>query len=87
MDFEQIVAMGDKLAGLFVSGVRADEMALRFKYAGIPREKLRVIPDYEALMRACSAQDHPVYIMPTYTAMMDLRAKITKLYGVKNFWE
>ena len=35
----------------------------------------------------CAAQDHPVYIMPTYTAMMDLRAKITKLYGIKNFWE
>lgn len=87
VDFEQIVAMGDKLAGLFVSGVRADEMALRFKYAGIPGEKLRVIPDYEALMQACAAQDHPVYIMPTYTAMMDLRAKITKLYGIKNFWE
>jgi hypothetical protein len=38
-------------------------------------------------MQACAAQDHPVYIMPTYTAMMDLRAKITKLYGIKNFWE
>ena len=62
-------------------------MALRFKYAGIPEDKMKVIKDYETLMKTCAAQDYPVYIMPTYTAMMDLRNKITKMYDVKNFWE
>ena len=87
VDFEQIAEMGDKLKGLYLSGIRAEDMALRFKYAGIPEDKMKVIKDYETLMKTCAAQDYPVYIMPTYTAMMDLRNKITKMYDVKNFWE
>ena len=79
--------MGDLLTGVIVSGIRADDMATRFKYAGVPAEKLRVIKDYGQLCEACLAQDRPVFIMPTYTAMLDLRATISKKYGFKNFWE
>ena len=87
VDFEKVAAMGDRLSQLLVSGVRADDMAVRFKYAGVPTEKLRVIKDYGELVKACIAQDKPVYIMPTYTAMLGLREKISKTYGFKNFWE
>lgn len=87
VDFEQIAEMSDLLDGLYLSGIRAEDMALRFKYAGVPESKMKVIKDYETLMQTCTAQDKPVYIMPTYTAMLDLRVKISKLYGFKNFWE
>ena len=87
MDFERVVEMGDKLSGLIVSGVRADDMAIRFKYAGLPLEKLQVIKDYDQLIKTCIAQDKPVYIMPTYTAMLGLRERISKTYGFKDFWE
>ena len=87
VDFEKVAAMGDRLTSLFVSGVRADDMALRFKYAGVPEEKLHVVRDYGRLVEACIAQDKPVYIMPTYTAMLGLREKISKTYGFKDFWE
>ncbi len=87
VDLEKVAAMGDRLSQLLVSGVRADDMAVRFKYAGVPTEKLRVIKDYGELVKACIAQDKPVYIMPTYTAMLGLREKISKTYGFKNFWE
>ncbi len=87
VDFEKLTEMGDLLTGVIVSGVRADDMATRFKYAGIPKEKLRIIKDYSELCKACLAQDKPVFIMPTYTAMLDLRATISKNYGFKNFWE
>ncbi len=87
VDFEQVAKMGDRLAALYVSGLRADDMALRFKYAGIPTEELRVLKDYDALLRALVAQERPVYIMPTYTAMLGLRDRISKLYGFKEFWE
>jgi len=43
--------------------------------------------DYGKLVDAISGQDRAVYIMPTYTAMMDLRALISKRFGYKNFWE
>ncbi len=87
VDFERLTDMGELLTGVYVSGVRADDMATRFKYAGVPTEKLRIYKDYSQLLKACLEQDKPVFIMPTYTAMLDLRAAISKNYGFKNFWE
>ena len=87
VDFERLVAMDDTLTQVLVSGVRADDMAMRFQYAGMPVEKIRVIRDYGELVKACISQDKPVYIMPTYTAMLDLRNTISKNYGFKAFWE
>ena len=87
VDFEKLAELGDKLDHLYVSGVRAEDMAVRLKYAGIPAERLTVCKDYGALMEQCTAQPKPVYIMPTYTAMLNLREKISKTYGFKDFWE
>ena len=87
VDFERLVEMGDTLDQVLVSGVRADDMAMRFKYAGMPEEKIRVIRDYGELTKACIASGKPVFIMPTYTAMLALRNSISKNYGFKAFWE
>ncbi len=87
VDFERVADMGDRLSGLLVSGPRAEDMAVRFKYAGVPTDKIRIIKDYGDLISTCVAQDKPVYIMPTYTAMLQLREKISKTYGFKDFWE
>ena len=87
VDFEKLTDMGDLLTGVYVSGVRADDMATRFKYAGVPAEKLKVFRSYDELLKACLDQPKPVFVMPTYTAMLDLRAAVSKNYGFKNFWE
>ena len=87
VDFEKLAEMGDLLTGVYVSGIRADDMATRFKYAGVPTEKLQVFRSYDALLDACMRQDRPVFVMPTYTAMLDLRAAVSKNYGIKNYWE
>ena len=87
VDMERLVAMGDTLGKVLISGSRADDMAVRFKYAGLPSEKLVVVRDYAELTRACIAEGRPCYIMPTYTAMLDLRASISKNYGFKAFWK
>jgi len=60
---------------------------VRLKYAGIPEDKLMLFDDYDTLIRAMSNQPLPVIIMPTYTAMMDLRAKMSAAFGGKDFWE
>ena len=86
VDFEQIAEMDDHLKQLYLSGTRAEEMALRLKYAGVPEEKTKVIKDYEALIETCSKSSYPVYLMPTYSAMIDLRIMLTKRYGIKAFW-
>lgn len=87
VDFEKLTSISDMLTGIWVTGRRADEMAMRFKYAGLPLEKIKVIKDYDALIARAVEQDDPVYIMPTYTAMLDIREIFSKNYGFKEFWE
>ena len=60
---------------------------MRFKYAGLDESKIRVIRDYGELTKACIEAGKPVFIMPTYTAMLALRNTISKNYGFKAFWE
>ena len=87
VDIERLVQMGDLLDHVLLSGNRADEMAIRFQYAGLPMEKLEVVRDYLDLTKACVARKKPCYIMPTYTAMLSLRSTISKHFGFKAFWE
>ena len=56
-------------------------------YAGFPQEKLHVQKDYGKLMEEATAHKLPVFVMPTYTAMLALRGTISKTYGYKQFWE
>ena len=87
VDFEKLAQMEENLSAVYVSGVRADDMAMRFLYAGVPAEKIHVIKEYDALMETLTKQPVPVYLMPTYTAMLELRNVISKKYGFKAFWE
>ena len=87
VDFEKLNNISDMLTGVWVTGRRADEMAMRMKYTGLPTDKIRVIKDYNELIAQAVAQDAPVYLMPTYTAMLDIREIFSKSYGFKEFWE
>ena len=87
VDFEKLLSLGDDLEAVYVSGIRAEDMALRFKYAGIPGEKLHLEKDYDRLMEQMTAQPNPVYLMPTYTAMLHMRDRISRKYGFKEYWE
>lgn len=85
-DFEKLSAVSARLARVIVSGDRAQDMRLRIKYAGIPDDRIAVERDYEALVKTLEGQDMPVYIMPTYTAMLELREVVIKHCGGDEFW-
>lgn len=87
VNFEKLADMGDKLDSILISGVRSADMAVRLKYAGLPLDKLKIIDDYDRLIEIMSRQELPVVIMPTYTAMMELREKMSAAYGGGDFWE
>lgn len=87
VDFEKLAALGDTLSGVTVSGVRAADLWTRLKYAGVPGEKIAVEREYEALAGRLGEMDKPVFIVPTYTAMLDFRAVLVKHYGGADFWE
>ena len=84
-DFERLAAKYQGPA--VVSGLRAEDMALRLKYAGLPAEQITVERDFDALLKLVSQQDLPVYMIPTYTAMLDIRTRLAHLCGTKEFWE
>lgn len=86
-EVEKIQTMGDNLVAVYVSGNRAEDMALWFKYAGIPEDKIHLEKDYGVLLEKTTSHGVPVIIMPSYNGMLGLREKISKVYGVKEFWE
>lgn len=86
-DFEKLLSLGDRLKGIYCIGDRGADMAVRLKYAGFPLQKLRVFGDYDTLIDAMCAQSAPVVMMPTYSAMMDLRGALAARFGLKEFWE
>jgi UDP-N-acetylmuramyl tripeptide synthase len=58
-----------------VSGDRAEDMAVRLKYAGIPEFQLLVQPDLKAALQLALDQtqsDETLYVLPTYTALLTL---------------
>lgn len=85
-DFEKLSTLSARLAQVTVSGDRAQDMRLRIKYAGIPDERISVERDYETLVESLEGQDKPVFIMPTYTAMLELRQVLIRHCGGDEFW-
>ena len=61
------------------SGTRAAEMALRLKYAGIAPDRIVVTESLaRALDDAVEAGSGPLYALPTYTAMLELREQLVQ---------
>jgi lipid II isoglutaminyl synthase (glutamine-hydrolysing) len=81
-DFELLAG---RLRRVTCSGLRAAELAVRLKYAGVDPERIRVEPDLAAALELASADRPagtagesgafaaPLYALPTYTAMLSLR--------------
>jgi UDP-N-acetylmuramyl tripeptide synthase len=69
------------------SGTRAAELALRMKYAGVDPARLRVIEGLEAGLDAALADgDGPLYALPTYTALLELRELLARRGQAKEYW-
>ena len=86
-NFEKLEDMGDRLPMIYVGGARADDMANRLKYAGRSLDKIRIIKNDDMLLEEIDKADVDVFIMPTYSAMLSFREKISKRYNLKNYWE
>jgi lipid II isoglutaminyl synthase (glutamine-hydrolysing) len=87
VDLEQLVP---QLASLTVSGTRAEEVMLRFKYAGADPALTRVMPDRataldSALARTPSGES--LYIFAGYTPMREFRSIMQRRAWVSPFWQ
>ena len=85
-DFEALAGFAG-LERVVVSGMRAEEMYERILRAGVDSRFVDKITDYDALVRWMNSREEHVFIMPTYTGMMEVRGHIVKAIGGKDFWE
>src|SRR5687768_4503669 len=87
VDFEPLL---DGLERVVVTGNRAAELALRFKYAGFAPEAIDVVPELEqGLDRGLelTPDGAELVVLPTYTAMLALRRIVSKRGHVPQYWE
>ncbi len=84
-DFE---VLASRVRRATCAGTRAAELAVRLKYAGVPSERLHVIPHLaDAIGESLqTAADGRVYVLPTYTALLELREQLAAGGHVGSFW-
>lgn len=69
------------------SGTRAGDLALRLKYAGISVRSLDIEPDlHKAFDKTCSKLSGRLFILPTYTALLELQKIMTKKGLKEHYW-
>ena len=62
-------------------------MRLRLKYAGADENAVRIVRGEKDLADAIAGCEGYVCVMPTYTAMLPLRAELASRVGRKEFWK
>jgi UDP-N-acetylmuramyl tripeptide synthase len=83
-DFE---LLAPHLERMVCSGTRAAELAVRMKYAGVDPARLTVIEDIDtALERALRGGEGALYVLPTYTALLELRDLLARRGEAAEYW-
>lgn len=83
--FEKLIGLD--IEKVFAAGTRLYDMALRFKIAGLPVEKLTVSESYEDLLNGISQTvSDKVYVLATYTAMTSFRKFLNSKGYIKELW-
>ncbi len=83
-DFELLAG---RVRHVACAGTRAAEMAVRLKYAGLPPEAITVTEAIDrSLDRAVADAHGPLFALPTYTALLELRTLLAKRGLAKRYW-
>jgi lipid II isoglutaminyl synthase (glutamine-hydrolysing) len=85
-DFEMLA---ERVRRVTCAGTRAGELAVRLKYAGVPSERLHVVPGVVAALDEALADvsSGRLYALPTYTALLELRGLLAERGHAVPFWE
>ena len=85
-DYEKLVR-DPHLKKLYAGGDCAKELLERLKKAGAADDILVPFSDYGALVEKLKEEQNPVFLLPNYTAMMELRDALSPETGARDFWE
>jgi UDP-N-acetylmuramyl tripeptide synthase len=87
VDFEPLL---EHVGVVIASGERAAELGLRMTYGGLSRDRLEVVPSLEAALdRGLGLVEAgtELVVLPTYTAMLELRGILADRGAVRPYWE
>lgn len=90
VDFEPLRNMQDRISRIFVSGIRAEDMAVRLKYAGIFTDHITIEKNNHKMLDSALSMlnaGETLFILPTYTALLEIRKLLKRKFRLKNFWQ
>jgi UDP-N-acetylmuramyl tripeptide synthase len=83
-DFE---ILAGRVRRVTCAGRRAAELAVRLKYAGVPTDRLSVTTSVSrGLDEALATAKRRLFVLPTYTALLELREELARRGLVGEFW-
>ena len=85
-DYEKLVR-DPHLKKLYAGGDCGKELLERLKKAGAADDILVPFSDYGTLVEKLKEEQNPVFLLPNYTAMMELRDALSPETGARDFWE
>jgi UDP-N-acetylmuramyl tripeptide synthase len=85
VNFEKLSSLNiDKV---MISGIRLYDMAVRLKVAGLPQKSFKLCEEYAGLLNEIKSCETPtVYILATYTAMINFRKYLHSNGYIKKLW-
>ncbi len=90
VEFEKLSGHQDRFEKIYVSGTRAEDMALRLKYAGFDTKRIELVKDYNKIINSAISNNYPeksFCILPTYTALLEIRRVLQKKIRLKEIWK
>jgi lipid II isoglutaminyl synthase (glutamine-hydrolysing) len=80
--------IGNLKLEIVCSGKRAHELAIRLKYAGINPDNITIKTDLNSALQAGRAGlKGSLYILPTYTALLEFQRILAKIGVKKEYWK
>lgn len=87
IDFELFKTIDKKIDKIYLSGMLKDTFFEILKNNGFDTNKILLQDDLYKLTETALNEKLPIYILPTYTAMLDLRKMLSKKYSLPRFYE
>ena len=85
VNFEKMTSL--EIKNYIVGGVRSYDMSIRLKIAGFPTEAFEICDSYEKVVEAIKTSGSDfVYVLATYTAMIDFRKHLHSKGYIKKLW-
>lgn len=90
VDIELFRDLRNLVVRFYCGGIRAEDMAVRLKYAGIDPGLIFIEKNMKTIIEdsiRLLSEDETLFVLPTYTAMLEVRKLLGTEFNLKEFWK